>query len=111
MFQSNVLTFESANISLEFVDDKSTDKNQANGKRNLAFRGSSCFNNKEPILEKILTLMDLTMIAAKIYEPELINMRKSFMIDRDPQRLLNVYKKVNHYTKVFLKCSKKVYNE
>jgi len=50
MFQSNVLTFESANISLEFVDDKSSDKNQANGKRNLAFRGSSCFNNKEPIL-------------------------------------------------------------
>lgn len=51
------------------------------------------------------------MIAAKIYEPELINMRKSFMLDRDPQRLVKVYQKVNHYTKVFLKCSKKVYNE
>jgi hypothetical protein len=64
MFQSNVITFESANISLEFVEDKG-DKNGQN-KKSLAFRGASCFNSKEPILEKILILMDLTMITAKI---------------------------------------------
>lgn len=109
LFQSNVLTFESANISLEFVEDKSTEKSQQS-KKSLAFRGASCFNNKEPILEKVLVLMDLTMIAAKICEPELLTMRKNFMVEKDPQKLSVIYSRMQHYTKIFLRCSKKVYS-
>lgn len=54
--------------------------------------------------------MDLTMIAAKIYEPELLSIRKNFMIEKNPNRLSTIYQKVNHYTKIFLRCAKKVYN-
>ena len=108
MFQSNVITFESANISLEFIDDKGEKNVQA--KKCLAFRGASCFNSKEPILEKIFILMDLTMITAKICEPELLSMRKNFMVDKDHQKLSTIYQKLNHYTKVFLRCAKKVYS-
>lgn len=67
MLQSNLLMFESANISLQFADDKSSDKSQANYKINLDFRESSNFNG-------------LRMIPAKIYEVELINMRKIFKL-------------------------------
>lgn len=50
------------------------------------------------------------MITAKIYEPEILSIRKNFMIDKDVHRLTTMYQKVNHYTKVFLRCAKKVYN-
>jgi hypothetical protein len=35
-------------------------------------------------------------------------MRKNFMVDKDPQKLSIVYDKLNHYTKIFLKCAKKL---
>lgn len=54
--------------------------------------------------------MDLTMITAKICEPELLPMRKNFMVDKDSQKLSAIYQRLNHYTKVFLKCAKKVYS-
>jgi hypothetical protein len=53
--------------------------------------------------------MDLTMIAAKVYEPELIPMRKRFVANRDFCKLETIYQKVNHFTKIFLRCSKKIY--
>lgn len=54
--------------------------------------------------------MDLTMIAAKVCEPELISYRKSFIVDKDMHKLITINQKLNHYSKLFLKCAKKVYN-
>jgi hypothetical protein len=58
----------------------------------------------------MLVLMDLTLIAAKVYEPELISMRRRFMADKDNCKLEVIHQKVNHYTKIFLRCSKKIYS-
>ena len=55
--------------------------------------------------------MDITMIASKIYEPELSLNRYSSNSGKDYQRLATVSKKVSHYTKMFLKCAKKIYSE
>lgn len=55
--------------------------------------------------------MDITMIASKIYEPELLNQQGSPAGSRDYQRLSTISKKINHYTKLFLKCAKKIYSE
>lgn len=93
---------------MEFVEDRA---DKGSMRKYLAFRGASCFNTKEPILEKILILMDLTTIAGKICEPELLPMRKSFMVDKDTYKLSLINQKLNHYSKLFLKCAKKVYNE
>jgi len=40
-------------------------------KKVVTFKGTSSFNIKEPPLQKILLLMDITMIASRIYEPEM----------------------------------------
>ena len=34
--------------------------------------------------------MDLTMIAAKVCEPELISYRKSFIVDKDMHKLITI---------------------
>lgn len=54
--------------------------------------------------------MDVTMIASKIYEPEL-KARPGVTGTKDYQRLSTISKKINHYTKLFLKCAKKIYSE
>ena len=61
-------------------------------------------------MEKILLLMDITMIASKIYEPEL-NPNRYGSSTKDYQRLSIISKKISHYTKLYLKCAKKIYNE
>jgi hypothetical protein len=58
----------------------------------------------------MLLLMDVTMIASKIYEPELIS-KQGASGSRDYQRLSTISKKIGHYTKLFLKCAKKIYSE
>lgn len=77
----------------------------------VTFKGSSSFNVKEPPLEKILLLMDITLIASKIYEPELNVSRYGSSLGKEYQRLATVSSKVNHYTKMFLRLAKKVYSE
>lgn len=54
--------------------------------------------------------MDITLIASKIYEPELNVNRYGGSLGKDYQRLATVSNKVNHYTKMFLKLAKKVYS-
>jgi hypothetical protein len=55
--------------------------------------------------------MDITLIASKIYEPELNLNRYGTASEKDYQRLTTVSSKINHYTKMFLKCAKKIYSE
>lgn len=55
--------------------------------------------------------MDATMIASKICEPELNAMKVVFSGLSDHERLNLVANKINHYTRIYLKCAKKVYNE
>lgn len=50
------------------------------------------------------------MIAAKIYQPELISIRKRYIVDKDHCKLNTIYGKIQHYTQIFLKCAKKIYN-
>lgn len=68
IFQSNVFTFDSLNISIELTDPKAKGPEKSN-KKVVTFKGTSAFETKEPPLERILLLMDVTMIASKIYEP------------------------------------------
>lgn len=91
------------------MDYKANDETNPT-KKVIAFRGASCFNNKEPPLEVILLLMDITMIAAKIYEPELTPTRNS-LLTNDSERLAMISQKMEHYTKILLKVTKKVYND
>lgn len=73
----------------------------------VAFKGNSSFPLKEPPLEKILLLMDITLIASKVYEPELTSSKAT--THKDYRRLTNLNKQINHYTKLFMRCAKKVY--
>lgn len=54
--------------------------------------------------------MDITMIAAKIYEPELNSGKVMIGGLKDYQKLNIISNKTNHYTKLYLKCAKKVYS-
>jgi hypothetical protein len=56
--------------------------------------------------------MDITMIASRIYEPELNSQKSGQSAGKDIyHRLATISKKVNHYTKLFMKCAKKIYDE
>jgi len=54
--------------------------------------------------------MDVTMIASKIYEPELM-LKTASNGTKDFQRLSIISKKISHYIKLFLKCAKKIYSQ
>lgn len=111
LVQSNVMTFDSANVSAEVIEAKQLlDSKTQSSKKMLVLRGASCFNSKEPLLEKILLLMDITMVAAKVYEPELCSPKVGYLAG-DSERLGLVSRKIEHYTSLLLKCTKKVYNE
>ena len=69
MFQSNVLTYEAVSVSIELTEPKMM-KQESPSKpppKMVTFKGTSSFNVKEPPFEKILLLMDITMIASRIY--------------------------------------------
>lgn len=66
MFQLNNLSFDSSNVSLELHERTVGAVKQ----RVLAFKATSCFMKKEPPIDKILLMIDATMIAAKFVEPE-----------------------------------------
>ena len=70
MFQSNVLSYDAVNVSIELCPwvEKGIKPGQE-PPRVVAFKGNSSFPLKEPPLEKILMLMDITMIASRVYEP------------------------------------------
>ena len=50
------------------------------------------------------------MIASKIYEPELNPMKNGQGKDTY-HKLTTVSRKVTHYTKLFMRCAKKIYGE
>lgn len=111
MFQSNVLTFEAVNVSIELSEPRQrAPEDRTPPKKVVTFKGTSSFNMKEPPLEKILLLMDITMISSRIYEPEL-NPNRYGQGGKEYQRLATISKKINHYTKLFMKCARKVYSE
>lgn len=99
------------NVSIELSELRVKGQERAGTRKVVTFKGSSSFNVKEPPLEKILLLMDITLIASKIYEPELEKNRYGNNLGRDYQRLATVSAKISHYTKMFLKIAKKVYSE
>lgn len=111
MYQSNILTFETVNVNIELLESIVEANYQKKTMKRLAFKGTSCLNSKEPPLEKILLLMDATMIASKICEPELNAMKVAFSGLSDHERLCLVANKINHYTRIYLRCAKKVYSE
>ena len=52
----------------------------------------------------------MAMISSRIYQP-FLNINKSPYLNAvDPLKLAQIHKKVNHYTKIYLKCARKVYN-
>jgi hypothetical protein len=114
MFQSNVLTFDACSITIELTEDKDpeidpkTQKPQNPPPKIVNFKGTSSFNAnvKEPPLEKILLLMDMTMIASRLYEPELNSNRFDIY-----HKLTVISRKVSHYTKFLMRFGKKVYSE
>lgn len=56
-------------------------------------------------------LIDITMIASKIYEPEFDFSKVSPTNGKDYQKLSTIAKKISHYTKLYLKCARKIYSE
>jgi hypothetical protein len=55
--------------------------------------------------------MDITMIASRIYEPELNSQKYGQAAgSQGYSKLNNITKKVTHYTKLYMKCAKKVYD-
>ena len=103
-----MLTYDAVNVSVELCNyaDKSLKPGQE-PPRVVAFKGSSSFPLKEPPLEKILLLMDITLIAAKVYEPELTLSKAT--THSDYKRLSEISKQISHYTNLFMRCAKKVY--
>lgn len=51
------------------------------------------------------------MIASKIYEPEFDFSKVSPTNGKDYQKLSTIAKKISHYTKLYLKCARKIYSE
>lgn len=74
--------------------------------RYLAFKATSWFAKKEPPIEKILLLMDVTMVTAKILEPEVI---KPVNNNRDYLKPTELHKKALHYMSILNFVAKKVY--
>jgi hypothetical protein len=74
--------------------------------RYLAFKATSWFARKEPPIEKILLLMDVAMITARIIEPEIT---KPLYASRDFTKPMELHKKVSHYTAILNFVAKKIY--
>lgn len=104
MFQFNNLSFDSSNVSLELYE-KTIPPNSAKA-RYLAFKATSWFARKEPPIEKILLLMDVAMITAKIIEPEIT---KPVYANRDFSKPVELHKKVSHYITILNFVAKKIY--
>lgn len=79
-------------------------------KKFIAFKGSSTFSSKEPMLEKMLVLMDLTMISGCVSEPELNPVKAMCLKTQNHNRFVDVSRKVNHYAKIYLNCAKNIYD-
>ncbi len=62
LFKWNTLTFQTSNVGLETVEKLDQNKKP---KKFVVIRGTSYFNKKQPVLEKILTLIDVTMATFK----------------------------------------------
>lgn len=106
MFQFNNLSFDSSNVSLELYEK--IEKIGLNNlkTRYLTFKATSWFARKEPPVEKILLLMDVAMITAKIIEPEIA---KPLYASRDFTKPMELHKKVSHYIAILNFVAKKVY--
>ena len=68
MFQCNNISFNWNNVSMELVE-KNQSKTVKRKERYVAFKTLAQFSAKEKPLFKILLLIDLVMICAKISEP------------------------------------------
>lgn len=62
LFKWNTLTFETSNVGLETCERLDEQKKL---RKYVVIRGTSYFNRKEPVLEKMLTLIDITMATFK----------------------------------------------
>lgn len=88
--QTNQLGFHSANVTLEVCEKNSISGTKA---RYLTFKTYSCFVYKEPIVEKMLLIMDTLLIAKLIFEPY-FKEAAEFKIDRDTRE---IHRKIDHY--------------
>ncbi len=69
MFHCNYLTYSWNNITLEFIEKTSSKSKRK--ERFLTFKAISYVHYQEKVIFKILTMVDLLMVYAKIAEPHL----------------------------------------
>jgi hypothetical protein len=74
--------------------------------RYLAFNATSWFTRKEQPIEKMLLLMDVVMITARIISPEIT---KPLYASRDFMKSIELHKKVSHYIAILNLVAKKIY--
>ena len=105
MFHCNYLTYGWNNITLEFIE-KSSGKSKRK-ERYLAFKAISYVHFQEKVLFKILTMIDLLMIYAKIAEPHL---RKNiYSMEEYYQKTAELSQHCDHMKRVFIKKVEKNY--
>lgn len=105
MFHCNYMTYSWNNITLEFVE-KSSGKSKRK-ERYLAFKTVSYLNPHEKIIFKILAMIDLLMVYAKITEPQL---RKGILnMDDYYYRNADLNNQCEHMKRIFIRKIEKNY--
>jgi ABC-type branched-subunit amino acid transport system ATPase component len=105
MFHCNYLTYSWNNITLEFIE-KTSGKSKRK-ERYLAFKAISYVHFQEKVLFKIMTMLDLLMVYAKIAEPHL--RRNIFSMDDYYQKTAELNAHCEHIKRVFIRKIEKNY--
>jgi hypothetical protein len=90
---------------MELVE-KTQNKSSKKKERFVAFKTLAQFSAKDKPLFKILLLIDLVMICAKISEPEL---RKTAIRLEDYWKVEEIGNKINHVINLFIKKVDRIY--
>lgn len=107
-YQTGMLMCSSVNASIELSGVNGLACLDLKDNKIISFKCSTYFKAKDPTLETLLRLMDNLVIAYRVYEPEL-QMTSNVISVRDAVRLRTVDRKIQHYSNMLLKYSRKVY--
>ena len=105
MFQCNNIAYHWSNVSMELVE-KSPTKSNKRKDRYLCLKTLIHLNITDRPLFKLLLMIDLVMMAAKIAEPEL---RRNVIKAEDYNRIEDISLKVEHMIKLFIRKIEKYY--
>lgn len=105
MFQCNNIAYHWSSVSMELVE-KSPSKPVKRKERFLALKTLAHLHVTDRPLFKLLLMLDLVMLCAKVAEPEL---RRNIVRPEDYARVEEISLKVEHLIKLFIRKVERYY--